>query len=216
MTGDSTPSALSEFDAKRLLADHGVPVSREVVVATPDAAADAATEIGFPVVVKLCGAEIMHKTELGGVRLNLADAEAVRHAAGDLLEAGPAGAELLVAEQVRGNRELIVGVTEDPQFGPTLMLGLGGIFTEVLADVTFRLLPADDADIASMGDDLVTAAMLGPFRGEPPVDRTALVAALQGVAACALADDAITSIDVNPMIVRDGKPVAVDALVVLR
>lgn len=215
-SGVAPVTALSEYDAKVRLAEHGVPVSREHIVDTPAEAASAARAIGFPVVVKLCGAEILHKTELGGVRLNLGDAAAVEQAATELLAAGPDGAALLVAEQVRGNRELIVGVTHDAQFGLTLMFGIGGIFTEVLADVAFRLLPASDDEIASMVDDLTMASLLGPFRGEPAVDRSALVAALQGVAACALADDGIDSIDVNPMIVADGRPVAVDALVVLR
>ncbi len=150
----STTAALSEHDSKQLLAAHGVPISAEVVVATADEAVAAATEIGFPCVVKLCGTAITHKTEIGGVRLGLGSPEAVRSAATELLAAGPAGAELLVAEQVRGNRELIAGVTEDPQFGRVLMLGIGGIFAEVLADVAFRLLPATRAEIASMLDDL--------------------------------------------------------------
>lgn len=212
----STSSALSEHDSKRLLADHGVPVSIERVVATPDEAVAAAAEVGFPCVVKLCGAAITHKTEIGGVRLGLGSADAVRAAAGELLAAGPDGAELLVAEQIAGNRELIAGVTEDPQFGRVLMLGIGGIFAEVLADVAFRLLPATRPEIASMLDDLSNPGFLGPFRGEPAVDREAVIDALVGLAAAVEDRPDIESVDVNPMIVRNGRPVAVDALVVLR
>ena len=208
--------ALSEYDAKQLLAGFGVPVSKEKVVATVDDAVAAAAEIGHPTVLKLSGAEIMHKTEIGGVRLGLVGDEAVASAATDLLEAGPDGAELLVAEQVSGNRELIAGITEDPQFGLTLMFGVGGIFAELLADVVFRLLPATDTDIEAMLDDLANPDILGEFRGEPAVDRSALVAALSGLAACAGSRDDIASIDVNPLIVSDGSPIAVDALVVLR
>lgn len=215
-TADEPQRALSEFDAKQLLAGHGVPISRERVVSTAAEAVAAAEAVGHPVVVKLCGEEILHKTELDGVRLGLADAQAVADAATELLTAGPDGAQLLVAEMVRGNRELIIGVTEDPQFGPTLMFGVGGIFTEVLADVVFRLLPATDADLSSMIDDLENSALLGEFRGEPAVDRDALVRTLRGVADCALGRDDVASIDLNPLIVRDGEPVAVDALVVLR
>lgn len=208
-------TALSEHDSKTLLADHGVPVSREVVVDSVEEAVAAATDIGHPTVLKLSGAEIMHKTEIGGVRLGLVGDEAVRSAATELLEAGPDGAQLLVAEQVRGNRELIAGVTVDPQFGPTLMFGVGGIFAEVLADVVFRLLPVEDDHLASMLDDLANPEILGPFRGEPAVDRDALIAALGGIARAAGSRDDISSIDVNPLIVADGRPVAVDALVVL-
>lgn len=213
---DDPPRALSEHDAKRLLASYGLPVSRERVVATPDEAVSAAQEIGHPTVVKLCGAEILHKTELGGVRLGLVGDDAVRRAATELLETGPDGAELLVAEQVAGNRELIAGVTDDPQFGPTLMFGVGGVFAEVLADVVFRLLPADEDELRSMIDDLANPQFLGPFRGEPPVDRDALVTALSGLSACVADRNDIASIDINPLIVSEGRPIAVDALVVLR
>ena len=206
--------ALSESDSKELLAGFGLPTSIEREVADPAAAAAAADEIGYPVVVKLCGDAILHKTELDGVRLNLGSAEAVTAAGTELLEKGPEGAALLVAEQVQGNRELIAGVTRDPQFGPTLMFGIGGIFTEVLADVVFRLLPAEDADLATMISDLDYATMLGEFRGEPAVDTAAMIDCLRALADCVAADPSVHSIDINPLIVRDGKPVAVDALVV--
>ena len=209
------PEALSEHEAKELLAGFGVRVSHEVVVQTADQAVAAAREIGHPTVLKLCGSALMHKTEIGGVRLGLVGADAVAAAAGELLTTGPADAELLVAEQVSGTRELIAGVTSDPQFGPTLMFGVGGIFAELLADVVFRLLPATDDDIAGMLDDLANPSILDAFRGEPPVDRHSLVATLAGIALCAQSRDDISSIDVNPLIVSDGQPVAVDALVVL-
>jgi len=218
----TSTTALSEHDSKQLLAAHGVPVSTEHHIVDPDAvraadaAAAAAEDVGYPCVVKLCGAAITHKTEIGGVRLGLTSPDAVRSAASELLAAGPAGAELLVAEQVRGNRELIAGVTTDAQFGRSLMFGIGGVLAEVLADVVFRLLPATRAEIASMLDDLEHPAFLDPFRGEPAVDREALVDALCGLADAVAQRDDIESVDVNPMIVRDGRPVAVDALVVLR
>ncbi len=132
------------------------------------------------------------------------------------MNAGPDGAQILVAEQVSGNRELIAGVTDDPQFGTTLMFGVGGIFAEVLADVVFRLLPATPDEIRSMLDDLANPHILDEFRGEPAVDIDQLVEALAGLAECATSRHDIASIDVNPLIVSDGKPVAVDALVVLR
>lgn len=185
-------------------------------MASADQVGPAAADVGFPVVVKLCGDTILHKTELDAVRLNLGSAEAATAAAQELLEKGPSGAEVLVAEQVQGSRELILGVTQDPQFGTTLMFGVGGIFAEVLGDVAFRLLPATDDELRSMLDDLDNPGFLDSFRGEPPVDRDALVAALAGVANCVAEHDEIEAIDLNPMIVRDGLPIAVDALVVLK
>ncbi|HMC41391.1 MAG TPA: acetate--CoA ligase family protein, partial [Acidimicrobiales bacterium] len=137
-------STLSEAESKRLLAAHGVPVVEERTAADPDTAARAAEELGYPAVAKLCGPAIAHKTERGLVRLNLSDESAVRAAAAELLDAarpedGPV--ELLVARMVRGTRELIAGAHRDRQFGPVVMLGIGGVLAEALADVVFRLLP---------------------------------------------------------------------------
>lgn len=207
---------LSEHDSKALLAHYGMPVTREVVVGSPHDAVVAARSLGYPVVVKLCGAAITHKTELGGVLLGIADDEAAEAAATDLLERGPAGAEILVAEQITGARELIAGVTHDPQFGLTLMFGVGGVFAELLGDVVFRLLPASEIEIEMMFDDLDNSDLLGEFRGDPAVDRTALLAALAALARCALEEPDVVSIDVNPLIVAGASPVAVDALVVKR
>ncbi|WP_195210215.1 acetate--CoA ligase family protein [Actinomarinicola tropica] len=211
---DST--TLSETESKRLLAAHGVPVADERLAPDADAAAQAAEEIGFPVVVKLNGDGIAHKTERGLVRLGLADAAAVRAASTELLaKATPEDGEvqLLVAPMVRGSRELIAGLAEDPQFGMTVMLGVGGVLAEAIGDVVLRLVPITATDAEDMIDELATQRLLGEFRGEPAVDREALVAVLLGLSAAAEADGRIVSADLNPLIVADGRPVAVDALV---
>jgi acetyl-CoA synthetase (ADP-forming) len=212
-------STLSEADSKDLLGRFGVPFAPERIVATAEEAVAAAGELGHPVVVKLNGDAIAHKTERGLVRLNLADAGAVRAAATDLLAAAtPEDGEvsLLVAPMLRGTRELIAGLSEDPQFGMTVMLGVGGILAEAVADVSIRLVPIDAVDAEDMIDDLVTQALLGPFRGEPAVDRAALVDVLVGLSRAATEDGRIRSADLNPLIVVDGRPVAVDALVEVR
>jgi acetyl-CoA synthetase (ADP-forming) len=211
-------ATLSEAASKALLARHGVPLLSERVVADPDAAAAAAGELGFPVVAKLCGDAIAHKTERGLVRLGLRDAGSVRAAADELLararpEDGTVG--VLVAPMVRGSRELIAGVVHDEQFGACVMLGVGGVLAEALGDVVFRLAPLTAVHTEEMIDELATQALLGPFRGEPAVDRAALAAVLLGLSELAASDASIRSVDVNPLIVseRDGRPVAVDALV---
>jgi len=208
---------LSEATSKRVLAQAGVPVLDERIVVTADDAAAAADAIGYPVVAKLCGDAIAHKTERGLVRLRLGDAAAVRTAAQELLDAAtPADGEVgvLVAPMVAGNRELIAGLHRDPQFGMTVMLGVGGILAEAVKDVTFRLVPITRLDAEEMIDDLAMQALLGPFRGEAAVDRSKLVDVLVGLSAAADADATIVSADVNPLIVTaDGVPVAVDALV---
>jgi acetyl-CoA synthetase (ADP-forming) len=211
-----TTSTLSEYESKRRLAAAGIPVADERLCADAAAAVTAATELGMPVAVKLCGRAIAHKTERGLVRLGLRDADAVRTAAHDLLAAarpedGPV--ELLVARMVAGKRELIAGCATDPTFGRCVMLGIGGIFAEVLADVVFRLVPLSRTDAEEMLDDLTNRGILGPFRGEPAVDRERLVDVLVGLGKVASDDPKVRSIDVNPLIVADGLPIAVDALI---
>jgi acetate---CoA ligase (ADP-forming) subunit beta len=207
---------LSEADSKRLLAAHGVPFPDERQVTTVADAVSAAAAIGHPVVLKLGGDAIAHKTERGLVRLGLADDAAVAEAAAALLAAArpeDGDVHLLVAPLLRGNRELIAGLHRDEQFGMTVMLGLGGILAEAVADVTFRLVPISRLDAAEMIDDLATQKLLAAFRGEPAVDREALVDVLVGLSAAAEADASVASADLNPLIVVDGRPIAVDALV---
>jgi acetyl-CoA synthetase (ADP-forming) len=207
---------LSEADSKALLAAHGVAFPDERHVATADEAVAAAADLGHPVVLKLGGAAIAHKTERGLVRLGLADDAAVAEAASALLAAArPEDGEvhLLVAPMLQGNRELIAGLHLDEQMGMTVMLGVGGILAEAVADVAFRLVPIERVDAEEMIDDLATQRLLEPFRGEPAVDRRALADVLLGLSAAAEADPSIRSVDLNPLIVVDGRPVPVDALV---
>ncbi len=207
---------LSEAESKTLVAAHGIPIPDERIVPDAPAAVAAATAIGYPVVLKLNGDAIAHKTERGLVRLNLRDEVAVAEAATTLLAAatpadGPVS--LLVAPMLHGNREFIAGLHHDEQFGPTVMLGLGGILAEAIADVAFRLVPLTDADAHDLVDDLRTQTLLGEFRGEPAVDRDALVRIIVGLAGLAEARPEVVSVDLNPLIVVDGQPIAVDALV---
>ncbi|MCP3934615.1 MAG: carboxylate--amine ligase [Actinomycetia bacterium] len=209
---------LSEAASKELLASHGVSIAPERVVEDATAAVAAADEIGYPVVAKLCGDSIAHKTERGLVRLGLADPRAVVAAVEELLAAATpedGSVQVLVAAMVRGNRELIAGLHHDPVFGMTVMLGIGGVLAEAIRDVVFRLVPIDESDASEMIDDLRTSDLLGEFRGEPAVDRDALVKVLMGLSRAALADTRIVSADLNPLIISDGVPVAVDALVEL-
>jgi acetate---CoA ligase (ADP-forming) subunit beta len=208
---------LSEAESKQLLARHGIPVPVEELVHSPAEAVEAATRIGYPVVAKLCGPGLAHKTERGLVRLGLGDEAAVARAAADLLgAASPSDGEVavLVSAMVAGTRELIAGVVRDPQFGPCVMLGVGGVLAEALADVAFRLVPLSPVDAEELIDDLAAGqALLGPLRGEPAVDRGRLVEVLVGLGDLATGDASIRSVDLNPLIVCQGVPVAVDALV---
>jgi succinyl-CoA synthetase beta subunit len=209
---------LSEFDAKRLLSGYGVPVTREALAKDAVQAVAIARQIGGPVAMKACGAEWIHKTEAGLVRLNLsADAqvaaafEELSSRAGGRLEG------ILVQEMVAGERELVAGLVRDAQFGPCVMLGLGGVLTEALDDAVMRMAPVDEADVARMIGELRCQAIFGPWRGQAPADVKALAAVLAGLSRIGLEHGPVAEIDVNPLIITAaGSLVAVDAFVVLQ
>jgi acetyl-CoA synthetase (ADP-forming) len=210
-------STLSESDSKELLASFGVPCVPERLVADPDAAVAAAGALGLPVVAKLTAPGLAHKTERGLVRLDLASADEVRGAAVDLLAAArPDDGEVsvLIAPMVRGVRELIAGVHDDAQFGRCVMVGVGGVLAEAVGDVSFRLAPIEAIDAEEMLAELRGQALLGPVRGEAPVDRDAVAAILLALSRVATERADVTSVDVNPLLIdAAGAPVAVDALV---
>jgi acetyltransferase len=214
-----TSRTLSEHASKELIRGYGVPVSREELASDAAGAAAAAQRIAFPVVVKLCGDAIAHKTERDLVRLGLASAEAVRAAASELLaKARPedGAVQLLVAEMVRGKRELIAGLVRDPQFGPCVLLGLGGIAAEALSDVVFAAAPLTRAEAKGLVTKLRSAALYTkPWRGEPALDLEALADVLVGLGKLGAERADIASVDLNPVLIANGKPVAVDALVEL-
>jgi acetate---CoA ligase (ADP-forming) subunit beta len=210
---------MSEAASKALLARFNVPFASENDVSNAAAAVVAACTLdpsARGVVVKLCGEAIAHKTERGLVKLNLRGDAAVLAAATELLAAATpedGRVSLLVAPMLIGTREFIAGVVDDPQFGKVVMLGVGGVLAEALGDVVFRLLPVSDIDADEMIDDLATQTLLGPFRGEPEVDRSALKRVILGLSSAVEAHPEVRSIDVNPLIIVDGQPIAVDALV---
>ena len=213
---------LSETRSKSLLKQFGVVFAGETEVTADhnsiDKAVKAAEQIGFPVVVKLCGDSIAHKTERGLVRLGLDSAETTALAARELLAKATSDdgeVSLLIAKMESGKRELIAGIMRDPQFGLFVMLGLGGIYTEVLADVAFAPVPLSKQGALALQDRLQQRKILDGFRGESAVSREQLANLLVGLSDAAESDPSISSIDINPILIRsDGSIVAVDALVV--
>ena len=208
--------ALSEFDSKLVVSGAGVPVTREVLARTKDEALAAAKSIGFPVVMKGCGHTLTHKTEQGMVVVGVGNEAGAAEAYDMLTGKGVAIDGILVQEMVSGGRELVIGLTRDPQFGPCVMFGLGGIFTELLHDVSFRVAPLTEEDAGEMIDEIETRGILDEFRGSPAVDREALIQALVGVGDLGVRYNEIAEIDINPLIVAGSRPVAVDALVILK
>jgi acyl-CoA synthetase (NDP forming) len=208
--------ALDEWQAKTLLAGYGIAVPEGGIAHSADEAAAIARQLGYPVVVKAIGPRISHKTERGLVALDLGGAKAVRTAARSLLAlAEDQDTVLLVERMVHGARELMVGMKRDPLFGPVVVFGIGGVFTEAHKDIALGVTPLDDRDIEGMLSGIRASALLDDFRGLPPVDRAALAGAIRALARIAADHPAVTEIDVNPLIVEGATPVAADALVIL-
>jgi len=209
--------ALSEYQSKQVLSAYGIPVTKELLASDKDAAIDSAKKLGFPVALKACSPTLTHKTERNLIALKLRDEKEVAEAYDDIM--GRLDGEeidgILVQEMVSGSRELVVGLMRDEQFGPCAMLGLGGIFVEILKQVTFRIAPLEKRDALEMMDELPGKKIFDAFRGEDPVDRDALAEILVAVGNIGLEHDAIKEIDINPLIIAGSKPVAVDALVIL-
>jgi succinyl-CoA synthetase beta subunit len=207
---------LSENESKKLLTEYGIPVTQEKIVKTEKDAVAAASDIGYPVVLKGSGAELSHKTEMNLIALDLRDEKDVRDAFNNLISNKEAQVEeVLVQQMVKGDRELVVGLIRDPQFGPCVMFGLGGIFTEILKDTSFRVAPLTRWDAMDMMDDIRGKKILDALRGKPAVDREVLADILIAVGNIGMENDQVSEIDINPLKLVDDKPVAVDALVVL-
>ena len=210
-------STLSEADSKRLISPHGVPFAQEIICVDAIEAVAAAEKIGYPVVIKVSGDSIAHKTERGLVKLHLKDAEQVSRACEELFAlttVADGNVSLLVAEMVKGDRELIVGVVKDPQFGHMVALGIGGVFAEAIDDVVLRPLPIEHSQALSMINELQHQSILGEFRGSSAVKRDELADLLVRMGDVCAQHPSIESLDINPLIVRpDGSLVAVDALV---
>ena len=212
--GDRT---LSDYDSKRILAAYGVPISREKLVSSAKEAREAAKKIGYPVVLKACSADEAHKTEKGLIAVNLSTQKELTEAFATLTKRAGKGYDgaYLVQEMVKGAREIMIGMHRDPSFGPSILFGLGGIFTEILQDVVFRVAPLKKRDATDMMGAIKGHKILDAVRGMPAVDKDLLSKAILAVSQIALDHPDIAEIDINPLIIRGKKPIAVDGLVVL-
>ncbi len=207
---------LSEYESMLVIESAGVPVAAAALARSRKEAEQMAERIGYPVVMKGCSAELAHKTESGMVKLNIGNSEEAARVFDELTAKMKNLDGVLIEKMVQGSREFVIGLSRDPQFGPCVMFGLGGIFTEALKDVTFRVAPLSKEDALEMIDEIKTKKILGEFRGSPAVDREALAKALVGIGELGMSCASIAEIDINPLIICGDKPVAVDALVVLK
>lgn len=209
-------TTLSEYESKQVLAEYQIPVTKEVLVDDAKALARSVQEIGYPVVLKGCSSDIAHKTEKGLIRVDIRNEEEASSAFEEIMGnmSGPEDA-VLVQEMVKGQRELVIGLTRDAQFGPCVMFGLGGIFTEILKDISFRVAPLEKRDALDMMRDIKGHKILDAVRGMEAADLDILADILIKVGQIGLENEKVKEIDINPVIISGSNPVAVDALVVL-
>jgi acyl-CoA synthetase (NDP forming) len=208
-------NALNAEEARKLLEKFDIALVPELFVDRQTLVASAARDIGFPVVIKGMGSNLLHKTDRGLVHLNLLDAKAVENAVQEIVaEAREELEGFLIQPHLKGQREFVAGLFQDDQFGPVVMFGIGGVFTEAFSDVSFRLAPLTETDAFEMLEEIRGKALLGDFRGEKAVDRNALVQILLGLSRIGSEHPEISEIDLNPLLVTpQGQVQAVDALV---
>ena len=208
---------LGEVEAKALLAQEGLPVNPTFRVETLGEALEKADLVGYPVVLKVFSPKIPHKSDVGGVVLNISSAleleEAYRSLEEKMKALDPQGA-LSVQPHLPAGLELVVGITTDPSFGRVIMFGLGGIWVEVFKDVSFRLVPIEEADALEMTEELKGKRLLEGFRGIPPVDKGKLARFLCQVSRVAESLN-IREMDLNPVMVVGGDLVIADVRMVL-
>lgn len=224
---DLERAAVSEEGGKALLKSLGIDVPEGAIAGTPTEAAAEVTGWRFPVVVKIVSDRILHKSDIGGVRLNLRSGDEVRTAAAEILAAVRAalpdltGERLLVEEQLQAEAELILGIENDPALGPMVMIGMGGLHAEITKDVVFRMAPVTEAEAYRMLDSLRSSALFGPVRGRAALDRDAVAQAISALSRFAAANsDRVQSVDVNPLLVgtKEGGcgAVAADCVIILK
>ncbi|GAB6143091.1 acetate--CoA ligase family protein [Desulfocicer niacini] len=213
----SKGTALDEQVSKAILTACNIPVTHEITVSSPEQACHEATHtLTFPVVMKGLVPEEVHKTEAGRVKLNLETPGQVEKAFNDLHRDMKGQGKILLQQQIKGDLELIAGVVKDPQFGVCVMVGLGGVMAEILDDAVFGVAPLDHDDALALMGRLKHQKLLNGFRGANGVDRDTLADILSALGQLALEYPQIKEIDVNPLIIERGKPIAVDASIIVR
>ena len=212
---ENSQTALSEYDSFAILSQAGIPAAELGLAQSRAEAASLAERIGYPVAMKGCSDQFLHKTEMGLVKLNIRDEKEALAVYDAIVSQAPEMDGVLVMEMVRGQREFVAGLGRDPQFGPYVMFGLGGIYTEALGDVSFRVAPLRKFDALEMIKEIRAGRLLDEFRGMPPVDKSALADILIRIGQLGMENDPIAGIDINPLILTDNGLVAADAAVIL-
>ncbi|MEM1552245.1 MAG: acetate--CoA ligase family protein [Candidatus Bathyarchaeia archaeon] len=212
---------LLEMEAKSVCIKYGIPVTRFRLAKSEAEAVKFADEIGYPVVLKIVSPDIIHKSDVGGVMLNLKNAKEVRKAYQQIMENVEKNRKdakilgMLVQEMAPPSTEVIVGAIKDPQFGHALMFGLGGVFVEVLKDVTFRIVPITEEEAREMISEVKAYPLLKGYRGMPPADIDAIVQILLKTSRLVSEHPEIKELDLNPIMVYEKGAKTVDARIIL-
>jgi acyl-CoA synthetase (NDP forming) len=215
-------SSLLISEARQICNLHQIPAPPSFVAKNAEEAAKACSQIGFPVVLKIVSPQILHKTDVGGVALNINNETALKEAyqkmttqvAKNVPDAKILG--MLVEKMMAHSTEVIIGAIRDSQFGPSIMFGMGGIFAEVYDDVAFRVAPIDRIDAMNLMNEIKGSKILKGFRGEPTADTDAIVDVLLNVSGLMIEHDSISQLDLNPLIVYPDSTCAVDSRIVLK
>ena len=212
---------LLETEAKTVCMEYGIPITKFKLAKNEAETVKFAEEIGYPVVLKIVSPDIIHKSDVGGVIVNLKDAKDVRNAYKQILgsikkhKADAKIVGVLVQEMAPSSTEVIVGAIKDPQFGPALMFGLGGIFVEVLKDVTFRVAPITVDEAREMITEVKAYPLLKGYRNQPPADIEAIVQILLNTSRLVMEHQEIKELDLNPIMVYEKGAKTVDARIIL-
>ncbi|KKM90102.1 hypothetical protein LCGC14_1241990, partial [marine sediment metagenome] len=208
----------TEFESKELLREIGILVPDQKLTSSKDETLSAAEEIGFPIVLKLIAEDIVHKSDTGAVKLNLKNLKEVEDAYAELMKIVSQKEKRISVQKMADEpiTELIIGMTTDPQFGPALMFGIGGILVELLEDVSFRIAPITEYDANEMIHDIKGFPILDGFRGKPKADIDAIIETLMKISDLVTKHEEINEMDLNPVFIYDKGLICVDARIILK
>ena len=215
---NSNETVLTEYESKELLQEIGIPIPQQTLTSSKDETISASETIGFPVALKLIAEDIIHKSDTGAVKLNLKSKEEVGNAYEELMKI-PSEKEKSISVQKMAPEpitELIIGMTTDPQFGPALMFGIGGILVELLEDVSFRIAPIEEYDAKEMIHDIKGFPILDGYRGKPKADLDAIVETLMKISNLVTKYEEIFEMDLNPVFIYEKGLICVDARIILK
>ena len=215
---ESNQTVLTEFESKELLREIGILVPDQKLTSSKDETLSAAEEIGFPIVLKLIAEDIVHKSDTGAVKLNLKNIKEVEDAYEELMKIASQKEKKISVQKMADEpiTELIIGMTTDPQFGPALMFGIGGILVELLEDVSFRIAPITEYDANEMIHDIKGFPILDGFRGKPKADLDAIIETLMKISDLVTKHEEINEMDLNPVFIYDKGLICVDARIILK